>query len=74
MNLLKAFRMRSVNSRQSIPLDALDRIASADIGFTGELTLQEILSDPVTRSVMARDHVNSADILRMFRAHEQEAA
>ena len=74
MNLFKAFRMRSVNPRQTIPLDALDRLASADVGFTGELTLQEILSDPVTRSIMARDRVKSADIVRMFRAHEREAA
>jgi hypothetical protein len=74
MNLFKAFRVRSGNTRQSIPLDALERFAPADAGFKGELTLQEILSDPVTRSMMARDQVSPADIERMFRAHDRAAA
>jgi transcriptional regulator GlxA family with amidase domain len=74
MNLFKAFRVRSGKTRQTIPLDALDQFASEDIGFTGELTLQEILSDPVTRSMMARDQVSPADIERMFRAHDRAAA
>jgi hypothetical protein len=74
MNLFKGFRMRSEKSRQDLPMDVLDRFASSDSEFIGELTLEEILADPVTRSMMARDRVDPADIVGMFRIHEQQAA
>ena len=74
MNLFKGFRMRPEKSRRKSTLDMLDRFARRDSDFFGELTLEEILSDPVTRSMMARDHVDPAEIVGMFRRDDQQAA
>jgi hypothetical protein len=74
MNLLKGFAMRSDKARHTQSSDTLGRASLSRAGLSGELTLEEMLSDPVIKSMMQRDHVSSAEIIRIVRRQNRAAA
>jgi hypothetical protein len=74
MNLLKGFTMHSDKTRQEPEFRDIETLAFPDSDLSGEPTLDEILSDPVVRSIMDKDHVSSAEIVRIVTRQNRTAA
>ena len=74
MNLLKGFTMHSDKTRQEPASPDMDKPASPGSDLSGEPTLEEILSDPVVRSIMDKDHVSSDDLVRIVTRQDRAAA
>jgi hypothetical protein len=74
MNLLKGFSMHSDKMRQEPASPDMDKLALPDSDLSGEPTLEEILSDPVVRSIMDKDHVSSAELVRIVTRQDRTAA
>ena len=74
MNLLKGFTMHSARTRHEPVFSDIETLAFADSDLSGEPTLEEILSDPVIRSIMDKDQVSPAEIVRIVSRQERTAA
>ena len=74
MNLLRGFKMRLNKTRHSPALPELAELSFSGTDFSGEPALEEMLSDPVIKSLMKRDNVSSGDIVCLIARTERAAA
>ncbi len=70
MNLLKGF----LTQADQQPVSSAIELELPQADLSGEPSLMDMLSDPVMLSMMERDDVSRADIIRLFRHRERVAA
>jgi len=74
MNLLKGFTMRSDRMRHEPATQEIGQFEFRGSDLSGEMTLEDMLADPVVRSLMKRDEVTPAEIVRVVSAGHRAPA